>query len=74
MNCVQFEVDTDLLGEKGHDGEDDERHEDTVRPELQLVSIHTPEERQTSQLAVNEQMIISFVTPNAPAGTEQTQK
>lgn len=33
---------TDLLGEKGHDGEDDERHEHTVRPELQLVPIHSP--------------------------------
>lgn len=53
MSCVSLpkcvnklrawsEVDTDLFGEKGHDGEDDERHEDTVRPELQLVPVHSP--------------------------------
>ncbi len=41
---------TDLLGEEGHDGEDDERHEDTVRPELQLVPIHSPGEKKTHTL------------------------
>lgn len=34
---------TDLFGEEGHDSEDDERHKDAVRPELQLVPIHSPE-------------------------------
>lgn len=41
---------TDLFGKEGHDGEDDERHEDTVRPELQLVPIHSPGRKTTETL------------------------
>lgn len=40
-----WRADTDLLGEEGHDGEDDERHQDAVGPELQLVPIHPPDKR-----------------------------
>lgn len=49
---------TDLFGEEGHDGEDDERHEDAVRPELQLVPIHSPEgeKKNTFQLVWNEEL------------------
>ncbi len=62
LNCVWSEVDTDLFGEKGHDGEDDERHQDTVRPELQLVPIHTPAERnKTFQFTVNEEYILYYL-------------
>lgn len=45
--CVVPDGHTDLFSEEGHDGEDDERHEDTVRPELQLVPIHSPEIKKT---------------------------
>lgn len=41
---------TDLFSKEGHDGEDDERHEDTVRPELQLVPIHSPGRKQQRSL------------------------
>lgn len=42
------EVDTDLFCEEGQDGEDDERHEDAVGPELQLVPVHPPEKQHVS--------------------------
>lgn len=48
--CVSWSEcgNTDLLSKERHDSEDDERHEDTVRPELQLVSIHSPRRKNTS--------------------------
>lgn len=33
---------TNLLGEEGHNGEDDKSHEDAVGPELQLVPVNPP--------------------------------
>lgn len=42
MSRAWFMVNTDLFGEEGYDSEDDEGHEDTVGPELQLVPIHPP--------------------------------
>lgn len=53
-NCVWSEVGrADLFSKEGHDGEDDKRHEDTVRPELQLVPIHPPGRKITFQLGSN---------------------
>lgn len=52
---------TDLFCEEGHDGEDDERHKDTVRPELQLVPIHSPGvKKNTLQLVLNKQLILHY--------------
>lgn len=45
--CVVLGGNTDLLSKEGHDGEDDQRHEDTVRPKLQLVPVHSPEAEKT---------------------------
>lgn len=45
---------TDLLGEEGHDGEDDQRHEDAVRPKLQLVSVHPPEDGEEEKTYVSQ--------------------
>lgn len=45
---------TDLLGEEGHDGEDDQRHEDAVRPKLQLVPVHSPEGREKEKTYVSQ--------------------
>lgn len=39
-----FGANTDLLGEEGHDGEDDQRHENAVRPKLQLVPVDPPKD------------------------------
>lgn len=52
---------TDLLSEEGHDGEDDQRHEDAVRPKLQLVPVHPPEDRRAEDVrrpAVNNTSVI----------------
>lgn len=41
-------METDLLCKKGHHSEDNQRHQDTVGPELELVAIHAPEEQNIS--------------------------
>lgn len=33
---------TDLLSKEGHDGEDDQGHQDAVGPELELVPVRPP--------------------------------
>lgn len=53
-------VHTDLFGKEGHDSEDDKCHKDTVRPELQFVPIHSPEEKKTFKL------ILNFIKPLLP--------
>lgn len=51
MRVAQF-GNTDLFGKEGHDGEEDERHKDTVRPELQLVPILSPGRKQQRTCAL----------------------
>lgn len=57
--CVVRGGHTDLFGEEGHDGEDDERHKDAVRPELQLVSIHSPGKKKKTHFSY-----LSFIIPS----------
>lgn len=40
---------TDLLSKEGHDGEDDQGHQNTVCPELQLVPVRPPGESSEKQ-------------------------
>lgn len=61
--CVVRGGHTDLFCEEGHDGEDDERHKDAVRPELQLVSIHSPGKKHTS-------VTYPSLSHPTPAGTD----
>lgn len=50
MSCVPWSEcgNTNLFSKERHDREDNKRHEDTVRPELQFIPIHSPGRKNTS--------------------------
>lgn len=62
---------TDLLGEEGHDGEDNQRHEDAVRPKLQLVPVHPPEDGEEEKTNVSQLRITRL--SSAAAGISRYQ-